>query len=66
MAAGYVLLLLVLDSVLVNPATGAITRVMLPLSVGFNALLAREGRGARFWPWLALGNLHLVPAAWIL
>jgi hypothetical protein len=65
-AAGYVLLLLVLDSVLVNPATGAITRVMLPLSVGFNALLARESQGARFWPWLALGNLHLVPAAWIL
>ena len=65
-AAGYVLLLLLLDSVLVSPSTGAITRVMLPLTVGFNALLLREEKGGHFWPWLALGNLHLLPAAWIL
>jgi hypothetical protein len=65
-AAGYVLLLLVLDRVLVAPSTGAITRVLLPLTVGFNVLLMREARGGRFWPWLVAGNLHLVPAAWIL
>ena len=65
-AAGYVLLLLVLDKVLVSPSTGAITRVTLPLTVGFNVLLGREAKGGRFWPWLVAGNLHLVPAAWIL
>jgi hypothetical protein len=65
-ALGYVLLLLVLDKVLVAPSTGAITRVMLPLTVGFNALLAREAKGPRFWSWLAAGNLHVIPAMWIL
>jgi hypothetical protein len=61
-SVGYVLLMLVLDTVLWLPATGAITRVMLPLTVGFNVLLARETRASRFWPWFVLGNLHLIPA----
>jgi hypothetical protein len=65
-AAGYVVLMLVLDVVLWAPATGAITRVMLPLTVGFNVLLAREPRASRFWPWFTLGNLHLIPAMWVL
>lgn len=65
-AFGYVLLLLVLDKVLVAPGTGAITRVLLPLTVGFNALLMREEKGGRAWPWLAAGNVHLIPALWIL
>ena len=63
---GYVLLLLVLDRVLVTPSTGAITRVMLPLTVSFNVLLMRERRRAHFWPWLAAGNLHLIPGWWVL
>lgn len=57
----YAAMLLCLDSVLVAPSTGAITRVMLPLTMGFNILLAREHRAARFWPWFVAGNLHLVP-----
>jgi hypothetical protein len=61
-ALPYVGLLLVLDRVLVNPHTGAITRVLLPLTVGFNVLLASEPRGTRFWPWFAAGNLHLLSA----
>jgi hypothetical protein len=65
-AVGYVLLMLVMDAVLWSPATGAITRVMLPLTVGFNVLLARETRPSRFWPWFALGNLHLIPAMWVM
>jgi hypothetical protein len=65
-AVGFVLLMLVLDAVLWSPATGAITRVMLPLTVGFNVLLARETRPLRFWPWFALGNLHLIPAMWVM
>jgi hypothetical protein len=59
-AAAYVVLMLLIDRVLWDPSTGAITRVMLPLTVGFNILLARESRG--FWPWFAAGNLHLIPA----
>ena len=43
-----------------NPkAKGSVT---LPLAFGFNVLLARE-TGRQFWPWFALGNLHLLPAA---
>jgi hypothetical protein len=65
-ALGYALLLVVLDKVLVAPSTGAVSRVMLPLTVGFNALLIRESKGNRFWPWLLAGNLHLIPALWVL
>ena len=54
-------MLLFLDPVLVAPSTGAITRVMLPLTLGFNILLGREGRARRFWPWFVAGNLHLIP-----
>jgi hypothetical protein len=65
-AAGYVVLMLILDAVLWAPITGAITRVMLPLTVAFNVLLAREPRASRFWPWFALGNLHVIPAMWVM
>ncbi len=55
----YAVLLLFLHPVLVAPSTAAITRVMLPLTAGFNILLAREEQAARFWPWFVVGNLHL-------
>jgi hypothetical protein len=61
-AVAYGVLMLVLDRVLANPVTGAITRVMLPMTIGFNILLASEQRGLRFWPWFAAGNLHLISA----
>jgi hypothetical protein len=41
-----------------NP--GAITRVVLPLTFGFNILLSRETRG--FWVWCVTGNLHVLAA----
>lgn len=59
-AAGYALLMLTLDTVLASPQTGAITRVLLPLTVGFNVQLIRESAAGRFWPWFAAGNLHLL------
>ena len=59
-AAAYVLLMAVLDRVLVDPNTGAITRVLLPLTVAFNILAASESRPWRFWIWFAAGNLHLL------
>jgi len=62
-AVPYVALLLVLDRTLVDPHTGAITRVLLPLTAGFNILLLRESRPLRFWSWFAAGNLHLLWAA---
>jgi len=58
-AAGYVLLALVLNRVLWDPHTGALTRVLLPLTVGFNLQLARERAATGFWPWFIAGNLHL-------
>ena len=42
----------------------AITRVALPLTFGFNVLLASRER--RFWHWYLPGNVHLVPAYFIL
>jgi hypothetical protein len=65
-AVPYVLLLLLLDRVLADPHTGAITRVLLPLTVGFNVLLASEPRPSRFWLWFASGNLHLLSAIHVL
>jgi hypothetical protein len=59
-ACAYAAMLLFLDPVLVAPQTGAITRVMLPLTVGFNILLAQETSARRFWPWFMAGNLHLL------
>jgi hypothetical protein len=59
-AAAYAVLMLLLDRVLATPATGAITRVLLPMTIGFNVLLASEQRSTRFWPWFAAGNLHLI------
>ena len=66
-AIAYVVLMALLDTVVWNPANGAITRVMLPLTVGFNVLLTKgEVSGRRFWPWFVVGNLHLFPALWVL
>jgi hypothetical protein len=59
-AVPYVALLLLLDRTLVDPHTGAITRVLLPLTIGFNILLARESRPVAFWSWFLVGNLHLL------
>lgn len=58
----YTVLMLLLDRVLADPVTGAITRVLMPLTVAFNVLLAREARRAHFWPWFVLGNLHVIAA----
>ena len=61
-AAGYAVLMLLLGQVLVNPNTGAITRALLPLTAGFNILLAQERSEGRFWSWFLMGNLHLLSA----
>jgi hypothetical protein len=65
-AAGYALLMLLIDRVLWEPSTGAITRVLLPLTVGFNVLLTKEARPVAFWSWFAAGNLHLIPTFWVM
>jgi hypothetical protein len=65
-AAAYGVLMLFLHSSLVDPNTGAITRVLLPMTVGFNVLLATEERAIRFWPWFVAGNAHLLPALWVM
>ena len=58
----YAALMVLLDRSLADPLTGAITRVLLPMTVGFNIQLAGEARWSRFWPWFAVGNLHLLGA----
>lgn len=61
-ALAYALLMLLLDRDLANPNTGALTRVLLPLTVGFNVLLTSEASAKRFWLWFVAGNTHLVLA----
>lgn len=61
-AVPYVVLMLLFDRVLADPNTGAITRVLLPMTVGFNILLLDEPRRLPFWAWFAAGNLHLLSA----
>ena len=65
-ALPYVILMLLLDRVLADPNTGAITRVLLPLTAGFNILLATESRRGRFWTWFVAGNLHLLSAVTVM
>ena len=62
-AVVYAVLMLFLDRAVADPNAGAITRVLLPMTVGFNVLLASETRWTRFWPWFAVGNLHLLGVA---
>jgi hypothetical protein len=64
LAAAFAVLMLVVDFVVWEGQPGAITRVVLPLSVGFNVLLYKDGR--QFWPWLVGGNLMLVASATVL
>ncbi len=61
-AAAYAVLMLLLSPVLADPHTGAITRVLLPLTIGFNVQLARETSRGPFWLWFICGNLDLLVA----
>jgi len=65
-AAGYILLMLVMDPILWSPTTGAITRVLLPLTFAFNILLTREQPSPRFWALFVAGNLHLLSSTRVL
>jgi hypothetical protein len=65
-AAVYAVLMLLLDRILADPNTGAISRVLLPLTVGFNVVLASEARVTRFWPWFAAGNAHVIAAPFVM
>jgi hypothetical protein len=60
LAAAYAVLMFVVHYAVWEGYPGAITRVVLPLTCGFNVLLAGTSRG--FWTWWGLGNLHLVAA----
>ena len=64
LAAGFGLLMLVVNDAVWEGSPGAATRVLLPLTFGFNVLLARQPRG--FWWWFVCGNLHLLPARAVL
>jgi hypothetical protein len=64
LAAAFGVLMLVVNDAVWEGYPGAATRVLLPLTFGFNVLLAQEGRG--FWWWFVAGNLHLLPARAIL
>ena len=58
LAIVYVPLMLTAERSLWEP--GGINRFLLPMTVGFNLLLARSS--APFWPWFVAGNLTLYPA----
>jgi len=59
-AGAFAVLMLIVSPAVWVGSPGAITRVVLPLTFGFNVLLVRAQRG--FWAWFVLGNLHLLPA----
>ncbi|HVZ19959.1 MAG TPA: hypothetical protein VG871_02795 [Vicinamibacterales bacterium] len=65
-AVAYLALASVMDRVLWDPNTAAVTRVLLPLTVGFNVLLRDERSPHRFWCWFAVGNLHLLASPWVM
>ena len=65
-AVAYAILMLLLDQVLANPMTAALTRVLLPMTAGFNLLLVREAQPARFWAWFVAGNLHVLPGVMVM
>ncbi len=58
LAAAFAVLLFIVHGAVWEGHPGAVTRVVLPLKFGFNALLARD-RPRAFWTWLVLGNLDL-------
>ena len=64
LAAAFAVLMLIVDYAVWEGQPGAMTRVVLPLTVGFNVLVYRDG--VRFWPWYLTGNLHLVASAVVL
>jgi hypothetical protein len=68
LALAFTGLMLIAGSEVWRGFPGAITRVVLPLTFGFNVLLAsRAPRDSSwsFWAWYVLGNLHLIPAYFI-
>jgi hypothetical protein len=60
LAVAFALLMFVVDFAVWDGHPGAVTRIALPLTFGFNVLLARVSRG--FWIWYAAGNLHIIAA----
>jgi hypothetical protein len=54
----YAALMLTVHSVVWEGYPGAITRIVLPLTLAFNLLLPR---GRWFWPLVVLGNLTVIP-----
>jgi hypothetical protein len=61
MSVAYLALMFAAHWVVWEGSPGAITRVVLPMTFGFNVLLARHPP-KHFWWWCALGNLHVVAA----
>ena len=63
-APAFLVLALVAHPVVWEGAPGAYTRVAMPLTMGVNILLARDGRAS--WWWIALANLSVVPGVALL
>jgi hypothetical protein len=58
-------LMLTVHQVVWDGFPGAVMRVVLPLTIGFNVLLSKEP-GRHFWTWYVLGNLQLAYAFTVL
>jgi hypothetical protein len=63
-APAFLALALLAHPVVWDGTPGAYTRVAMPLTMGVNILLAREGRAS--WWWIALANLGVVPGVALL
>ncbi|MEO5894800.1 MAG: glycosyltransferase family 87 protein [Vicinamibacterales bacterium] len=58
-AAAWATLMFIVDPSVWDGYPGAITRITLPMKLGFNVLLARR-HPRHFWVWLCAGNLDLI------
>jgi hypothetical protein len=65
LALPYVVLMFLLHFVVWGGHPGAAMRVLLPITIAFNVLLASEAT-PRFWIWYVLGNAALIYAPQIL
>jgi hypothetical protein len=63
LGAAFALLLVFVNAQVWEGNPGSVTRVVLPLTLGYNILITKD---RAFWAWLVAGNLPTLLAFWTL